>query len=160
MTTTAIKRERPRFDINKEPENIQKRWVRKALLAYNHNENTQFLFEDVWGFWDPRDCGPQMWGRLTGRGRNGWQIDSYAIPKFPDFDWTAGLVCPEVEELLGLTCIGDYMHDWEVGFGDDIIRCSTEHLRQVLTQAYNPVDPNWTEDRKISEMLEKFRINT
>lgn len=138
----AITRQRkPRFDITTEPEYLQKKWIRRALIAHNHNTGDTLTFEDVWGVWDVRECGPQTWAKVTARNN----IKVHPFPRFFNDEDPERYEAPTPDELLGETCIGNGLHDWDVNWGEDIIRVSTEVLRAALYRAYSPKDPRWIE---------------
>ena len=120
------------FNIMNEPEKIQKKWVRKTLVAHNHNTGDDLTFEEVWGVWDVRDCGPMKWAITFAKDR----IHVYPAPRFPDeFSLLTVEEIPIVEEILGNTCIGNGIHEFLIGDADDIVRATTEELRPLLNQA-------------------------
>lgn len=129
------------FDITKESEELQKRWVRKTLVAHNHNTGDTLTFEEVWGVWDVRECGPTKWSFTIGKD----MIRVFPEPRFPS-DYSIHLSPPTVDEILGNTCIGSGLHEILVGNGDDIVRFNTETLRTILEKAYDVGNFYWFDD--------------
>jgi len=56
---------RTRFDILTAPRAKRRQWVKNAWRAERHNHWASITLQEAWASWDPRDCGPMTWGRIT-----------------------------------------------------------------------------------------------
>lgn len=57
--------------------------------------------------------------------------------------WMDEQFVPTVEEILESTHIGCDIHEWRVEGG--VIRIARDELRTALEEAYDKINPNWTQ---------------